>query len=179
MSKGIFFQETSDAAAEFLHELNDPDLVRAQAIPRDVTLQLRREQIRKLEGNIETLREKQSQFNCKMEEYVTNLRRLIDGLHSSPDSQEETAGSPAESGGAAVAEPEGPKSEELMGVRVRCQQCEEERTFEHLQILFARESQDSIHQPTECYVTDAGTFKKGVFFCGNCGGEMLTIQARP
>jgi hypothetical protein len=170
MAKGIFFQEISDNSADFLHELSDPELVRARSIPQAVNAQLRKEQIRKLETNIETLREKQVEFNRKMEDYVTNLKRLIDSLRSTSRRDESSAATPASE---AATNESGPGS----GVHVRCLVCENERTFDHLCILFARESDESIHQPTECYVTDSGTMKKGVFFCSTCGGEMLTIQA--
>ena len=173
MPRGIFFQELSAQASEFLHELADPDLVRARSLPPAVAAKLRTEQVRKLEANIATLREKQEQFNRRMEEYVVNLRRLIASLEVASRRDEGRdpsidAVGPSDAGDAGGA---------CRGTRVCCQHCESERVFEEIRILFARESADSIHRPTECYVDDAGTIKKGVFFCSRCGGETLTIRA--
>ena len=170
MSKGIFFQEISDQGTDFLQELNDPALMRADRIPLEVSIQLRDNQIRKLEGNIETLRSKQSEFNRKMEEYITNLRRLIESLERANgiDSENASDSSPD------VA----PPSQQTNGIHVSCLKCEDQKTFPDLRIIFARESEESILTPTECYVAESGEIKKGVFFCSDCGGEMLTIRAR-
>lgn len=164
MSKGIFFQEISGDTSEFLHELSDPDLVRAQSIPSEVSARLRGAQVEKLQLNISTLRKKQAEFNRKMDDYVGNLERLIRSLESVTPAQ--TNAAPGV---------EGPENQTTM---VRCQNCEDERTFDDLNVLFARESEESIHQPTECYVSKSGEIKKGVFFCSSCGGETLTIQSQ-
>jgi hypothetical protein len=163
MAQNIFFRELSADATEFLHELSDPELLRAREIPPEVAISLRREQVRKLEQNIATLRNKRAEFNRKMDEYVDVLRRLIASL---------------ESAGNRGGEPDCRAEGHGGGVLVRCVRCDDERAFDQLRILFARESADSIEQPTECYVCDAGVIKKGVFLCGRCGGESLTIRAR-
>ncbi len=182
MAKRILFQEISDNSADFLHELNDPDLLRARSIPKSVTDQLRQQQARKLETNIATLRQKQIQFNQKMNDYVTGLQRLIGSLKAASGAADPSASGAADPFAAVAAGSFG-KAATLEdpalvgGVRVHCQGCECERTFDHLRMLFARESDESIHQPTECYVTDCGTIKKGTFFCETCGAEMLTIRS--
>ncbi len=164
MSKGIFFQEISSDTSEFLHELSDPDLVRAQSIPSEVSAHLRSAQVEKLQHNVETLRNKQNDFNRKMDDYVGNLERLIQSLESSKSSAAKAI--------------DATLAEESSVTRVTCQSCEDQRTFDDLNVLFARESEDSIHQPTQCYVSKSGEIKKGVFFCSSCGGETLTIQSK-
>jgi len=161
MKNGIFFQEISADCSAFLHELTDPSLLRASAIPHDVSTQLRQQQIERLEKNVATLRRKQAEFNARMTEYISHLNRLIEGL-TSDERPAPSSGNGAQDAGD--------------GIHVRCQNCKAEESFPDLQFIFARESDESILQPTECYVSEAGAIKKGVFYCSSCGGEMLTIQ---
>ena len=155
----ITFEENGARTADFLHELNDPDLVRPRSVPSAVMAQLRREQVAKLEQNITVLRSKQVEFNSKMEEYIDNLRRLIHGLEKTPSEAEDV-------------------EKEDFGTYVRCTKCEADRVFEGLHVLFARESSESFSVPTQCYVSYDGRIKKGMFTCRDCGGDSLTIRAR-
>ena len=63
------------------------------------------------------------------------------------------------------------------GTKVRCLNCETERNFRKLQIIFARESDESISTPTEVYVLERGALKKGHFACHTCGTDSLVIQS--
>lgn len=158
MRRAIHFQETSSKASDFLHELSDPDLLSFPGMSSEVKHQLREAQISRIEKNISVLRAKQADFNRKMEDYVSNLRRLIGSLHRGVERK-------------SVSTPSG-------GTVVRCTQCESEKRFTNLQILFARESVETLNSPTECYVCDDGVLKKGVFQCSECGGESLLIRSR-
>jgi hypothetical protein len=60
---------------------------------------------------------------------------------------------------------------------VRCLSCETEAIFRDLQIIFARESDESIALPTQVYVLTGGVLKKGHFTCRSCGTESLVIRA--
>lgn len=160
MRRSIYFREISSQAAEFLHELDDPELLRMPHLAPDVRSQLRRAQVARIEESISLLRARQEEFNQKMEEYVANLRRLMTSLLAGA---RESQSSPVEAG----------------GTRVRCPRCEREERFANLQILFARECADSFNSPTECYVSEDGEIKKGVFSCRECGGESLLIRAEP
>ena len=83
MDESIFFQESSSDSAEFLHELSDPNLLRPPSFSPAAAIQLRKEQVRKLQENIRVLRKKQAEFNDKMEDYIANLNRLIESLERS------------------------------------------------------------------------------------------------
>jgi hypothetical protein len=159
--EAITFQKTSHQAAEFLHELNDPALVRLPHLSEDVIRQLRREQALKLEQNIATLRAKQVEFNRRMESYISNLRELVRNLESATEARrDESAGGRGQAN----------------GTHVRCTSCHAERTFHGLLVLFARDSDDAYNVPTECYVSEAGAILKGRFACRECGSEALTIR---
>ncbi|HVR76553.1 MAG TPA: hypothetical protein VMT52_19645 [Planctomycetota bacterium] len=163
-SQKIEFQETSASATDFLHELNDPDLLRNRVIPPRAALELKRQQILKLRSNITFLVAKREEFNRKMDDYVRNFESLVQRLEAglSP------AGGPdASSPGAAARQ----------GTNVRCLACDTEHVFRELQIIFARESEESIASPTEVYVLDGGVLKKGHFRCGSCGPSSLVIRA--
>lgn len=159
----ILFQELSTSAAEFLHELNDPALLRNQRIPMAAQAELKRQQILKLKENITILAAKREEFNRKMEDYIRNLEALIRSL-------EEPAS--CEANGY-----DGLRAVHAQGTKVRCLSCEAEEIFSDLQILFAKESEESIALPTQVYVLAKGTLKKGQFRCGKCGTESLVIRA--
>jgi hypothetical protein len=157
----IQFQQTRCDSGDLLHELTDPGLLRARTLSTTVANELRRGQIAKLQENIRILRAKQAEFNAKMEQYVANLERLMDSIQRSI--ARELARSPTSAGSRA-------------GTHVRCQGCQQERTFPELEVIFARESDESLNLPTQCYVSDQGRIKKGVFSCRRCGSEHLTIR---
>lgn len=159
----IQFQELSTSAAEFLHELNDPGLLRNQKIPPAAHRALRNQQILKLKDNISVLVQKREEFNRKMEDYIRNLEALIRSLQKSVDV--EALGLEPSALGAGH------------GTSVRCLSCETEQIFRDLQIIFARESEESIALPTQVYVLSQGVLKKGQFRCGSCGTESLVIRA--
>jgi hypothetical protein len=156
----ILFRETNSDPGEFIHELNDPDLLRMRSLSPPASVQLRREQVARLERNIELLRAKQVEFNRKMDEYIVNLARLIESLEK----------------GIAADESRCP-GEPHRGTHVRCLRCQAQRTFRRLEIIVARESDDSLTSPTECYVSEMGKLKKGVFYCLSCGSEALVIRS--
>ncbi len=159
----IQFQELSTCAAEFLHELNDPSLLRSQQIPPAAQRELKKQQVLKLRLNIAILVAKREEFNRKMEDYTRNLEALIRSLEKSmgPDSL--------------VLETSSRTSGER--TRVRCLSCESEEIFKDLQIIFAKESDESMALPTQVYVLTNGVLKKGQFTCGLCGTERLVIRA--
>lgn len=159
----IEFQEVSTNASDFLHELNDPDLLRNRDIPEAVKLELRKHQISRLRATISVLTAKREEFNRKMEEYVGNLQRLVATLESKA---EDSRGEPGA----------GPATEPTL-TRVCCLRCETERRFEGLKVVFARESEESLSRPTELYVLLGGSLKKGHFQCLKCGTESLVIKA--
>jgi len=163
-SQKIEFQETSASATDFLHELNDPALLRNRVIPPRAALELKRQQILKLRSNITFLAAKREEFNRKMDDYVRNFEALVSRLE---------AGLPA------TGEPEdsGPGAGVRPGTNVRCLTCDTEHVFRELQIIFARESDESIASPTEVYVLDGGVLKKGHFRCGSCGPSGLVIRS--
>lgn len=165
MKNAIYFQEISASAAEFLHELNDPDLVRVPNLSPEVTKLLRREQVAKLQKNIAMLQAKQTEFNNRMDEYISNLRRLIQGLERgmSKDAHAEAE--------------EEQENENDSATLVQCFKCGKQRRFHDLTVIFARESEESFDNPTHCYVSEAGKIKKGVFSCRECGSESLMIRA--
>jgi hypothetical protein len=160
----ILFQEISSTATDFLHELNDPNLLRNRAIPRIATLELKRSQVVKLRENISILSAKREDFNRKMEEYIRNLEALIRSL-------EKAIAVEADEAGAAAPGASRPST------KVRCLACEAEMIFRDLQIIFARESDESMALPTDVYVLAGGRLKKGHFVCGYCGTASLVIRA--
>ena len=163
MCQGILFEESSHEPREFLHELNDPDLLRARSIPRRAAVEIRRQQADKIVRNIEKLRAKQAEFNAKMDDYVGNLERMLEALERrDAEDAAETKREPADA----------------RGTRVTCSACGAEEVFEHLDVLFARQSDDAFDAPTECYVSELGRIKKGVFCCGGCGSAGVTIRPR-
>ena len=159
----IEFQEVSRNASDFLHELNDPDLLRSRDIPTAVKLELRRHQIARLRATISVLAPKREEFNRKMDEYLGNLQRLVTTLQHRTDEGPD-------------ARP--PDSTDRMMTRVSCLRCETERRFDGLKVVFARESEESLTRPTELYVLHGGALKKGHFRCLKCGTESLVIKAR-
>ena len=159
----IEFQEVSQNASDFLHELNDPDLLRSRDIPNAVKLELRKHQISRLRATVSVLTAKREEFNRKMEEYVGNLQRLVVTLEDKADDGPDAA--PA------------PESTDQTFTRVSCLRCETERRFDGLKVVFARESEESLTRPTELYVLEDGSLKKGHFQCLKCGTESLVIKA--
>lgn len=153
---GIVFLELSSRAADFLHELSDPGVVRPEALAPEIVEELRAEQIARLRENIVSLRQRQDEFNRKIDEYVGNLERLIRSLEAAPENARNGRGRSA--------------------THVTCPRCAAERDFPHLRIIFARESDESFLSPTDCYVSDHGRLVKGRFRCTACGAESLTIR---
>ena len=160
----IEFQEVSANASDFLHELNDPTLLRNRDIPSAVKLELRRHQISRLSATISVLAAKREEFNRRMEEYVSNLGRLVATLEKSLETDK-------------VQPESGAPTKHPTLTRVCCLHCETERRFEGLKVVCARESEESLTQPTELYVLDRGSLKKGHFRCLKCGTESLVIKA--
>ncbi|HZN59246.1 MAG TPA: hypothetical protein VFD71_14310 [Planctomycetota bacterium] len=159
----IQFQEISTTAAEFLHELNDPHLLRSQKIPVAAAVELRRHQILKLQENVQVLHRKRDEFNRKMDDYVHNLENLIRSLEKTNRSD-------------SLQVKDGTLASER-GTKVRCLQCDAEELFNDLQIIFARESDESMALPTQVYVLTEAGLKKGHFRCESCGSESLVIRA--
>lgn len=157
----IRFEETSVDAVDFLHELSDPGLLRSREMPESAKLELRRHQVARLRGTISVLVAKREEFNRRMDDYIANLSRLVESLELGLAGTDE----PVES------------DPELARTRVRCLHCEGERYFDELNVVFARESEDSLSEPTELYVLDHGALKKGHFRCTKCGCGSLVIQA--
>jgi hypothetical protein len=162
-SQKIKFQEVSSTATEFLHELSDPDLLRNRRIPPAAAIELRKQQVLKLQQNIVVLVGKREEFSRRMTEYIHNLEKLVRSLENGISTDGEQAG----------------ESQTLAstGTKVRCLNCETERNFRKLQIIFARESAESMATPTEVYVLEGGSLKKGHFACRACGTESLVIQS--
>ncbi len=167
----IEFQEVSQNASDFLHELNDPDLLRSREIPNAVKLELRKHQISRLRATVSVLTAKREEFNRKMEEYVGNLQQLVATLQAM-DADDEASG-----GGAAGPPPPASESTDSPVTRVSCLRCETERRFDGLKVVFARESEESLTHPTELYVLESGSLKKGHFQCLKCGTGSLVIKA--
>ncbi len=159
----IEFQEVSRNASDFLHELNDPDLLRNRDIPGAVKLELRRHQVSRLRATISVLTAKREEFNRKMDEYLGNLEQLVATLERKADVGPDD---PL------------PNAAHQTMTRVSCLRCETERRFDGLKVVFARESEESLTRPTELYVLDSGSLKKGHFQCLRCGSESLVIKAR-
>jgi hypothetical protein len=160
----IDFQENSLDAADFLHELNDPDLLRNGSIPPQVSVHLRKSQVLKLKENIAVLTAKREEFVRKIEEYVQSLKSLISSMERGLQSDMEKLKA-AESTSATHA------------TVVRCLACETQRTFKGIQVIFAKESEESFSQPTQVYVLEGASLKKGQFNCRRCGVGSLVIRS--
>jgi hypothetical protein len=165
-SREIHFFEISATATDFLHELSDPSLLRNRRVPPLAAVELRRQQVEKLRQNIAVLTAKREEFNRKMTDYIGNLEKLVSCL-------EKRIARDLEGVHAAAAHAPG------HGTSVRCLTCRTERLFRDLEIIFARESDESLSLPTEVYVLDEGVLKKGHFACKACGTGSLVIRAAP
>ena len=159
----IEFQELSTEAGDFLHELNDPNLLKNREIPSRAKREFRKHQLTRLRATIAVLSAKREEFNRRMSEYIENLTRLVENLEKSAQSDENLSA--------------GTAREHLVQTRVQCMHCSTERSFDELKVLFAKESEESFSQPTELYVLDHGSLKKGHFFCSSCGTQSLVIKA--
>ena len=166
MPQAIVFQVISAKPTDFLHELNSPDILKSQLMPPGATIELRRQQILKLQESIAVLTAKREEFQRKMEDYIASLEELIRGLERNILSEIEKTGA-AE--GSALPE---------AAIHVRCVRCEAEKVFADLQIIFARESAESLSLPTELYVLEGGSLKKGLFRCEGCGTDNLVIRSQ-
>lgn len=162
--KRIEFRESSTTATDFLHELNDPALLRSRVLPPRATRELRKQQLARLRENIGVLTRKRDEFNRKMEHYIENLRALIRSVEKSVKSEGEER-------------PEGGDPAGTPSTLVRCLGCDTQQFFRRLEIVFARESEDAFDNPTEVYVLDAGDLKKGHFTCRACGERNLVIRS--
>ncbi len=161
--KAIFFEETSSNPAEFISELGDSRLYRSKSVSAQTTRILRRQQVGRLEANIDFLRQKQNEFNRKMEEYIESIRSLIRSLEQS------VAGETTPLDARPIAAP-------AFGTQVKCLLCGREAVFRDIQVIVARDSMDSIQAPTELIVERGGLIKKGSFRCPECGNENLSIR---
>lgn len=160
----IEFQETSGNAKEFLHELNDPDLLRNRRMPPAASLAIRKQQVSRLKENVRVLVKKREEFNKKMEDYIANLTALIVKIENQISGNQESASE---------------KKDEAPGsaTQVRCLACETETMFRDFHVLFAKESDDSYTGPTSVYVLDGQRVRKGHFFCRKCGQGNLLIRS--
>ncbi len=161
--KAIFFEETSSNPAEFINEIGDSDHYRSKSISPQATKILRRQQVGRLEANIGFLRQKQEEFNRKMEEYIESIRSLIKNLEQSVAGDATPVEAPVPAPAAA-------------GTQVSCLSCGREAVFRDIQVIVARDSTESINAPTELIVEREGLIKKGTFRCSDCGNENLTIR---
>lgn len=159
----IQFQEISVRATEFFHELSDPGLLRSGEMPPRATLEIRKQQIARLRENILLLTAKREEFNRKMDEYIENLKALIRSLEKNISRELK--------GGAQDAAATGEHS-----TLVRCLKCDSQRLFKEMQIVFARESDESLCLPTEVYVLEGSALKKGLFLCDACGPGNMVIR---
>ena len=160
-SASIRFEEISANTSELLQEMTLPGLKRSGRLPAHTAAELRKHQIARLEENIQILRKKQAEFHRKMEDYIGSIRNLIDNLRRGPASPE-SAGAP----------------ENFMGTLVRCVGCGAEKEFPDVEVLFAKEPEDFLTQPTEVIVQQQGQLKKGIFKCPNCGDCNITIRPK-
>lgn len=160
----IEFNELSADATEFLHELNDPNLLKNREIPSSAKLELRKHQVARLRATIEVLGAKRDEFVRRMEEYIGNLHQLVGELEKNVDVE-------------ASDQPDPVSGDPCSLTRVQCLHCSTERSFDKLKVIFARESEESFAQPTELYVLQAGALKKGHFVCNTCGTQNLVIKA--
>jgi hypothetical protein len=161
--KGIYFEEVQANPADLIHDLADPEIGKMVPIPFTAAIALRRQQVARLEDNIVLLRRKQEEFNRRMEEYVQNIRALIGSIERSIAADERSPAPEGRPAGASC-------------TQVRCLGCGEEKVFDHLRVIAARESSESITQPTVLIVEDDGKIKKGTFACPKCGNENLLIR---
>lgn len=159
----IRFQETSATATDFLHELNDPALLKTREMPPQAAVALRRKQIHRLRENIVLLTAKREEFNRKLDDYIENLRNLIRTIESGLREELEKAARSAAEG-------------EAKATVVRCLSCDAQRVFKDIQVLYAKECDDSLEAPTAVYVLEGTTFKKGHFVCDSCGDGHLVIR---
>lgn len=159
----IRFQETSATATDFLHELNDPALLKAREMPAQAVVALRRKQIHRLRENIVLLTAKREEFNRKLDDYIENLRNLIRAIENGIRDELEMAARSAAEG-------------EPKATVVRCLSCDAQRVFKDIQVLYAKESDDSLEEPTAVYVLEGTTLKKGHFVCDSCGEGHLVIR---
>ncbi len=162
----IYFKETSSKAGDFLHELNDPKLLKNRDIPDTAKIELRRHQVARLRSTIDVLKAKRDEFNRRMDDYIGNLTKLANELSSgvtNGDTENDADGEATDS--------------HCILTRVHCLHCSAEKCFEQIKVVFARESEESLSTPTELYVLDHGAFKKGHFCCEKCGTEGLVIKA--
>lgn len=160
----IVFLEIDVSTSQLLQEISVPGLKKNFRLPPEIAVELRRQQILRLEENIAMLRRKQEEFHRKMEDYVESLRGLIRNLQSGVDHESPKA---ARSG-----------DRPMGGALVRCVGCGCERSFPDVDILFAREPEDLFTGPIEVIVQQDGRLKKGVFRCPKCGDCNLTIKPR-
>ncbi len=159
----IRFQEISVSATDFLHELNDPNLIKTREIPGEALAALRRKQIHRLRENIVLLTAKREEFNRKLDDYIENLRSLMRAIEESIRRELE-------------ASPQAARESERPATVVRCLSCDAQRVFKEIQVIYAKESEDSLTAPTALYVLDGTTFKKGHFVCESCGEGHLVIR---
>ena len=159
----IHFHEISALASDFLHELNDPSLLRNRLIPPHAAVELKKQQIVRLQESIRVLTTKRDEFHKRTTEYIGSLEGFLKALEKETRVEMERI-----EPGAAVS---------CQGTHVRCHACESERVFAELQIIFARDSDESLALPTEVYVLEEGVLKKGHFRCHACGTESLVIRA--
>jgi hypothetical protein len=166
-SASIRFEETSTNTSEILHEMSLPSLKRNFSLPAQTAMDLRRYQIVRLEENIQVLRQKQEEFHRKMEDYIASIRNLINNLRRGLDS-------PAGSEAPAPA----PRIDAAAGTHVRCIGCGDEKDFPDVEVLYAKEPEDFLAQPTEVIVQQRGQLKKGIFRCPSCGDCNITIRPK-
>ena len=157
--KGIVFEEANLGPEDFLNRLTEPGQIKRKVLPPGSAQAIHRRQLARLQKNIEVLRKKQKEFNQKIEEYVGSLESLIlnfnrSMVHESPPGEGSLPG----------------------GTRVRCINCGREKVFEKMLVLLARDSTESITQPTALIVDDGGEIKKGTFRCPTCGNYQFQIQ---
>jgi hypothetical protein len=160
----IEFEEVSSRAKDFLHELNDPSLLRAKNLPPEVSVEIRRQQILKIQENISVLLAKREEFNRRMDEYMENLKSLMRSIERGLEDETKRV------------LPRG-DSTDGAATMVRCLNCDTQRVFKDLQVVFARESEESFMKPTEVYVLSDRRLKKGRFRCASCGAENLLIRS--
>lgn len=159
----IRFQEISVSATDFLHELNDPALIKTREIPGEALVALRRKQINRLRENIVLLTAKREEFNRKLDDYIENLRSLVRAIEENIQRTLEAKS------------PEASEAQRPATV-VRCLSCDAQRVFKDIQVIYAKESEESLTAPTALYVLDGMAFKKGHFVCDSCGGGHLVIR---
>jgi hypothetical protein len=162
----IHFQEVQSDASDLMQELGSPDARRNVRVPFPVAVELRRNQIRRLQENISILRRKREEFNRRMEDYIDSLEHLIANLRRGVETQEQHD---------AVAPHEG---DEIGGTVVRCVGCGGEKEFPNVNVLIAVEPDNYLAQPTEVIIECSGELKKGYFKCPKCGEFNLTIRPR-